>query len=91
MSVGVVAGGGTVGAVMAKKHRRSGKPAPGGRVTPKGVRPDGPASGTDDDDDDDKPGAEPPRSRLGGADQAHGRQFVTPPAPTRAGHHRGQR
>jgi hypothetical protein len=73
---------------MAKKHTRSGKPVPGGRVTPKGVRPDTPsghkghAAGTS---------AEPPRVQPAPVDQGHGRQFTGQPGPTRAGHHRGQR
>jgi hypothetical protein len=74
---------------MAKKHPRSGKPVPGGRVTPKGVRPDGTTSGNDDHES--RAGSEPPRARPAKQDQGHGRQFVSQPGPTRAGHHRGQR
>ena len=77
---------------MAKKGHRSGKPVPGGRVTPKGVRPDGPASRAGDDartGADDRPAAP---SQL---DPTKGRQTGGQPGgqigPTRAGHHRGQR
>lgn len=73
---------------MAKKPHRSGKPTPGGRVTPKGVRPDTGASrksGTA------APGIEAPRAEPGPVGQDHGRQFTGQPGPTRAGHHRGQR
>jgi hypothetical protein len=71
---------------MAKKHVRSGKPTPGGRVTPKGVRPDGTTAGTDA-----RPAPPTPPARQARPDLQHGRRFVSPPAPTRAGHHRGQR
>lgn len=72
---------------MAKKHQ-SGKPTPGGRVTPKGVRPDGSTSG----DARNAPRAEDAsRARLEKPDPGHGRPFVSPTGPTRAGHHRGQR
>ncbi len=72
---------------MAKKPSRSGRPQPGGRVTPKGVRPadsgqshqDGPPSST--------PTAGPsPKHDPVQARRANGMH-----APTRAGHHRGQR
>lgn len=75
---------------MAKKHTRSGKPTPGGRVTPKGVRPDGPAGVAGHDS---RPGAVPPVDHAPGVAQRHdpGRRIVGQPGPTRAGHHRGQR
>ena len=73
---------------MAKKNARSGKPTPGGRVTPKGVRPDG---STGADGNDARPGTDPARPRPVKQDQGHGRQFVSQPGPTRSGHHRGQR
>jgi hypothetical protein len=72
---------------MAKKHR-SGKPVPGGRVTPKGVRPDG---STISDGHDARPAAPPPRTPPARAEQGHGRRFVNPTGPTRAGHQHGQR
>ena len=74
---------------MAKKHPRSGKPVPGGRVTPKGVRP--PSTPSTDDDGTSRKAAELPHDARARADHGHGRQFVSPPGPTRAGHHRGQR
>lgn len=72
---------------MAKKHPRSGKPVPGGRVTPKGVRPH--AAHVDPDGEAPNTAALPrvPPGRVEG----HGRQFMSQPGPTRAGHHRGQR
>jgi hypothetical protein len=73
---------------MAKKQHRSGKPVPGGRVTPKGVRPDGSTNG---DGHEARPGATPPRTPPARAEQGHGRRFVSPPGPTRAGHQHGQR
>ena len=75
---------------MAKKHPRSGKPVPGGRVTPKGVRPDG-ARPAADDVDPHRTSAALPHDARTRADQGHGRRFVSQPGPTRAGHHRGQR
>jgi hypothetical protein len=74
---------------MAKKSPRSGKPTPGGRVTPKGVRPDGPTSRHEDDDaaaTPDAPRVVPPR-----IDPTHGRQPGGHLGPTRSGHHHGQR
>ena len=70
---------------MAKKPR-SGRPQPGGRVTPKGVRP----AGEPTPDRDGAPARERalPPSRN---DAVHGRGHVGPHVPTRAGHHRGQR
>lgn len=73
---------------MAKKQQRSGKPVPGGRVTPKGVRPNGSSSRTDDQAQ--MPAAPrpvtPPRTEPG-----HSGPPINQHAPTRAGHHRGQR
>lgn len=70
---------------MAKKHPRSGKPTPGGRVTPKGVRPDGTTTGQRHHA---APAAPLPQARR---EADHGRRFVAPAVPTRAGHQRGQR
>jgi hypothetical protein len=71
---------------MAKKHVRSGKPSAGGRVTPKGTRPDGTTAA--DTGRSAQPPAATPKTRP---DLEHGRRFVAPTGPTRAGHHRGQR
>jgi hypothetical protein len=73
---------------MAKKQPRSGKPVPGGRVTPKGVRPDTPSGRKGNGS---TPAADAPRAQPPPVDQGHGRQFTGQPGPTRAGHHRGQR
>jgi hypothetical protein len=61
----------------------------GGRVTPKGTQPAGSAHKRDDH----APGSQPspPRSAPGRPDQAHGRGASGPVAPTRSGHHRGNR
>jgi hypothetical protein len=72
---------------MAKKPPRSGKPVPGGRVTPKGVRPDGPHRTGDDQHS----GPDAPRAVPGRIDPTHGRQAGGHLGPTRSGHHRGQR
>jgi len=70
---------------MAKKPR-SGRPQPGGRVTPKGVRPAG---------DDHAEHAPPAHQGPGPAPQriapTHGSLRNGMHAPTRAGHHRGNR
>jgi hypothetical protein len=73
---------------MAKKHPRSGKPTGGGRVTPKGVRPDG-RTGQSGGDQHTELGA--PRPEPLRVEPAHGRRFGGPTGPTRAGHHHGQR
>ena len=70
---------------MAKKQR-SGKPVPGGgRVTAKGVRPDGSTGRADGTTLNARP---PAPSRL---DPTHGAPPRGQAGPTRAGHHRGQR
>jgi hypothetical protein len=70
---------------MAKKPR-SGRPQPGGRVTPKGTR-------QDDATHHEAHGRAAPERTAAPArpDLAHGRGHVGPHVPTRAGHHRGQR
>lgn len=72
---------------MAKRQSRSGKPAPGGRVTPKGVRPAGSTGKAHTDGNMPQPGTarpERPASVLA-------RSIVRQAGPTRAGHHHGQR
>jgi hypothetical protein len=71
---------------MAKKPR-SGRPQPGGRVTPKGVRP----PGTTTHDGHGTNGTDRPTAPLQQG-PVHGRGGnVAPHVPTRAGHHRGNR
>jgi hypothetical protein len=73
---------------MAKKPSRSGRPQPGGRVTPKGVRP---AGDTSRHEHAARPGFDaspPPEPKV---NPASGRPQPGLHAPTRAGHHRGQR
>jgi hypothetical protein len=74
---------------MAKKPARSGRPQPGGRVTPKGVRPAGDAQRHDPNA---RPGFTPPNSSNDGRpNPSPGRPQPGMHAPTRAGHHRGNR
>lgn len=74
---------------MAKKKPRSGKPVPGGRVTPKGVRPDEHKGHHDHVDGSATTAPPPPQpTRI---DPARGGAPINQHAPTRAGHHRGQR
>jgi hypothetical protein len=70
---------------MAKKPR-SGRPQPGGRVTPKGTRQGDAAHHDGRGPSGPERAAAPDRPDL-----AHGRGHVAPHVPTRAGHHRGQR
>jgi hypothetical protein len=69
---------------MAKKK---GKRTPGGRVTPKGTRPDD----TRRAHDDDSPAATVDHRPVARTDPSHNRPGSGPQGPTRAGHHRGQR
>ena len=61
----------------------------GGRVTPKGTQPAGTAAKRDDHDHGSQGG--PPRAVPGRPDLGHGRSASGPVAPTRSGHHRGNR
>ncbi|HEY9557280.1 MAG TPA: hypothetical protein VIR58_11125 [Acidimicrobiales bacterium] len=72
---------------MAKNRARSGKPSPGGRVTPKGVRPQGVRTAADTAGTG--TGNRPPMPRR--IDPTHGTTRGGKVGPTRAGHHRGQR
>lgn len=69
---------------MAKKPR-SGRPQPGGRVTPKGAQP------ARNHRRDSTPPASRPEQGTGRDHSMHGRLHAAPHVPTRAGHHRGQR
>ena len=72
---------------MAKKPSRSGRPQPGGRVTPKGVRPAGSGAAHQDGPASAAPTASPAPKHA----PVQARRANTMHAPTRAGHHRGQR
>ncbi|MGH9274420.1 MAG: hypothetical protein ACRDZU_07215 [Acidimicrobiales bacterium] len=73
---------------MAKKPSRSGRPQPGGRVTPKGVRP---AGDTSRHDQTARPGFDAQAAPDPKPNPASGRPQPSSHAPTRAGHHRGNR
>lgn len=70
---------------MAKKPSRSGRPQPGGRVTPKGSQAQEPPRSAPV-----RPGATPGTTRVDPA-RGGGHGYAAPHVPTRSGHHRGNR
>jgi hypothetical protein len=72
---------------MAKKPKRSGRPQPGGRVTPNGERPADSGSAHQGG----RPSGPPTAGSAPKRAPVQARQANAVHAPTRAGHHRGQR